>query len=633
MGEVYRARDTKLGRAVALKVLPDAFVTDPERTARFEREAKVLASLNHPHIAALYGMEQSGGRHFLVMELVEGETLAERLARGALGVDATLAIAGQIAEALEAAHERGIVHRDLKPANVKITPDDQVKVLDFGLAKALGPPEGQATGEGPAGLTHSPTLSVMATQAGLILGTAAYMSPEQAKGLQADARSDVFSFGVVLYEMLTGRQPFQGDTAPEVLASVLIRDADLAPLPADLNPRLREVLRRCLEKSPRKRWQAVGDLRAELETIASQPRDMSTMAGVVVHRQPRGRLALAAALGALVAGAATGGAMWMLRSTPASPVVTRFQVPLGEGQRFTNTGRHAVAISPDGTKIVYVADTRLYLRSMGDLEARPIPGTESVGQVADPVFSPDGLSIAFFSTADNTLKRIGVNGGVALTICPATVPFGMSWGEDGIVYGQDSGGILRVSANGGKPEVLVPLFAATKGSTRSLWILTVRDKKVELFSDMVSTESIDATFSPDGRWVAYDSTEAGVSHVYVEPFPRSPGTRYQVTKDQARNSFWSPTGRELFCAPTPTEFAVVAVTTQPSFAFGNPAVALRGGLAGPGPSARRNYDPHPDGKRVLGVIPAAQGQSGTSAPVIHVVVNWHEELKRLVPTK
>ncbi len=246
MGEVYRARDTKLGRSVAIKVILDEFAADEERIGRFGREAKMLASLNHPRIASLFGMEHVDGQHFLVMELIEGETLADRVRRGPMQVEEALPIAVQIAEALEAAHEKGVVHRDLKPANVKITPDGQVKVLDFGLAKVM---ENEATSGTAA---NSPTLSMMATQAGLILGTAAYMSPEQAKGFPADHRSDVFSFGTVLFEMLTGRQPFQGDTAPDVLASVLVRDPDLKSLPPNLNPRLHDLLRRCLEKTPKR---------------------------------------------------------------------------------------------------------------------------------------------------------------------------------------------------------------------------------------------------------------------------------------------------------------------------------------------------------------------------------------------
>jgi len=243
MGEVYRARDTRLGRVVAIKVILDAYASDPERAARFQREAKMLAALNHPRIAALYGLEEADGVHFLVMELVEGETLAERIARGPLQVEEAIGVALQIAEALEAAHEKGVIHRDLKPANVKITPDQQVKVLDFGLAKAV---ESDAVTAAEA--ANSPTLSMMATQAGIILGTAAYMSPEQAKGLAVDPRSDVFSFGTVLFEMLTGRQPFRGDTAADVLASVLVREAEVSGLPADTNPRLIELVTRCLQK-------------------------------------------------------------------------------------------------------------------------------------------------------------------------------------------------------------------------------------------------------------------------------------------------------------------------------------------------------------------------------------------------
>ena len=274
MGEVYRARDTKLNRDVAIKVLPDSFASDADRLARFTREAQTLASLNHPNIAQIYGLEESNGVRALVMELVEGEDVSQRVAHGPIPIDEALPIAKQIAEALEAAHEQGIIHRDLKPANIKVRPDGTVKVLDFGLAKAME--------TAPASdLTHSPTLSMMATQAGVILGTAAYMSPEQAKGFPADQRSDVFAFGSVLYEMLTGRQPFKGDTVPDVLASVLVREPDLDLLPPNLNPRLPELLRRCLAKNPKKRWQAVGDLRAEIEAIAAAPSAAPATAQVI----------------------------------------------------------------------------------------------------------------------------------------------------------------------------------------------------------------------------------------------------------------------------------------------------------------------------------------------------------------
>lgn len=265
MGEVFQARDTKLGRRVAVKVLPDVFAQDEDRIARFQREAKVLASLNHANIAALHGLEEFESRHFLVMELIEGETLAERIARGPIPVEEALKIAHQIAEALEFAHERNIIHRDLKPSNVKLTADGKVKVLDFGLAKALAP------AGAPSNIMSSPTISVAATMAGVILGTAPYMSPEQAKGFDADQRSDIFSFGAVLYEMLAGRQSFQGDTITDVIASVLARQPDLNVLPASLNPRIEDLLRRCLEKDPKRRRQAIGDVRVEIESIMADP--------------------------------------------------------------------------------------------------------------------------------------------------------------------------------------------------------------------------------------------------------------------------------------------------------------------------------------------------------------------------
>jgi Tol biopolymer transport system component len=450
MGEVYRARDRKLGREVAIKVLPEAVERDPDRIARFEREARVLASLNHPHIAALYGMELAGDRHFLIMELVEGETLADRVRRGPIPVEDALRIATQIADALEAAHEKGIVHRDLKPANIKLAPDDTVKVLDFGLAKAmeLEPRPG-------ADATHSPTLSLMATQAGMILGTAAYMSPEQAKGLPADHRSDVFSFGSVLYEMLTGRPPFQGDTAPDILASVLVREPALAALPANLNPRLTDLLKRCLDKNPKRRWQAVGDLRAELQAIAASPWSVAASVAAIAPPRPLWRHVLPAVASAIAAGVLASAATMYLGPSPAPPVVTRFPITLGEGQAIAAPAtRQAVAISPDGTLMAYTANPRIYLRSMSELEARPIAADTGGGFLGSPVFSPDARSVAFWSSTDQTLKKMAVSGGAAVTICPAEQPLGMSWGPAGIVFGQDKG-IMRVSANGGTPEVLV----------------------------------------------------------------------------------------------------------------------------------------------------------------------------------
>jgi Tol biopolymer transport system component len=483
MGEVYRARDTRLDRSVAIKILPELFMQDPERLARFEREAKTLAALNHPNIATIHGFEEANGIQALVMELIEGPTLADRIAQGPIPIDEALPIATQIAEALEAAHETGVVHRDLKPTNVKITPDGKVKVLDFGLAKAMDSMPAAAS------LTQSPTLSIAATQAGVILGTAAYMSPEQARGFAADQRSDVFSFGCVLYEMLTGRQLFRGETVADVLGAVLVAQPDLDALPPNLNPRLPELLRRCLEKNPKRRWQAVGDLRFELEVVAAAPRSATVSASLAAAPKPLWKRSLPVALGMLVVGVLTGVGVWNFRPSAPPPIVMRFQIKLDEGQEFRAPGRQVLAMSPNGTSIVYAANQQLYFRPMSDLEARPLLGEGSLGvpvvtAVTNPVFSPDGQTIAFWSA--QTLKRIAITGGVATTICPADTPYGMSWGADGIVFGQGPKGIMRVSADGGTPERLVSvkddevaygpqmmpdgqtlLFTLAKGGTRT----------------------------------------------------------------------------------------------------------------------------------------------------------------------
>src|SRR5262245_55824667 len=364
MGEVYRARDTKLDRDVAIKVLPELFVADSERVARFQREAKTLAALNHPHIGGIYGLEDAGGVRALVLELVEGPTLADRIAQGPIPLNEALPIARQIAEALEAAHERGIVHRDLKPANIKVRLDGTVKVLDFGLAKALDPVAGSGD------LANSPTLTFAATQAGIILGTAAYMSPEQIRGKGVDKRADIWAFGAVVYEMLTGRRAFQGEDISLTLAEVMKSEPDWTLLPADVPVAIRSVLKRCLQKDPRQRLHDVADVRLLMDEVA-----VDRAEAVAVAPQRRWPI-VSAIVVAVVAAVLTAVVMLLNRTSEAPAAVLRATFMLPQGQVFSNPGRRVVAISPDGAQMAYVANSQLYLRPLSALDATPIYGTE-----------------------------------------------------------------------------------------------------------------------------------------------------------------------------------------------------------------------------------------------------------------
>jgi serine/threonine-protein kinase len=445
MGEVYRARDSKLKREVAIKILPDEFGGDSDRVIRFQREAEVLASLIHPNIAGIYDIQESRGTRFLILELVEGETLADHIARGPIPVDEALAIAVQICEALEAAHEKGIVHRDLKPANVKLTPEGKVKVLDFGLAKVME----RTTAE--PDLSNSPTL-ITGSMAVMIMGTAAYLSPEQARGRPADPRSDIFAFGCILYEMLTGHQAFHGEDASDILASVLKIDADFNRLPDNLNPRFTDLLRRCLAKNRKERWYAAGDIRIELQSIQAQP--PRTDATVRAHT-PLWRRAIPAVAAAILTAGAVTTVMWIERPVPGSGHVARYSFNLPKDQNFTRVGRPVLAISHDGTRIAYVANGQLYLKSLNELEAKAIPGTNQ--DVSTPLFSPDGKWIAYFRAQEKKLEKIPVTGGAAVPLAEnIELPFGASWESDGqILMGQVPQGIVSVPDTGGKPETLI----------------------------------------------------------------------------------------------------------------------------------------------------------------------------------
>ena len=470
MGEVYRARDTRLDRDVALKLVLDSFVADRERALRFEREAKTLAALNHPNIATLHGIEQAGDRHFLVMELVEGETLAERIVRhpSGIAIEEALPLARQVAEALEAAHEKGIVHRDLKPANIKVTPDDKVKVLDFGLARIAEPDGGSSVK-----VAQSPTMSAIATQAGVILGTASYMSPEQARGLAADHRSDIFSFGIVLYEMLCGRQPFPGETISDVLASVLAREADLTALPPALAPRLIDLIKRCLEKNPKRRWQAIGDVRYEIDSLLANPRAVEPVAVPAAAPPPRAwwRRALPFAATALIAAAGTGAVMWLARPSQSDPAqVTRFTLALPPDMAMTADTAGMAALSPDGRQLAFVANRQIVIRQLANLEQKRIFADEMRAAVSNLAFSPDGRAIAFYhGGVVGTIKRISTDGGAAVTVATTeAVPRGMTWGDDSLLLSTGTS-ILRLPASsGGTPEKVIELPAGESAARPQL---------------------------------------------------------------------------------------------------------------------------------------------------------------------
>jgi eukaryotic-like serine/threonine-protein kinase len=467
MGEVYRARDPKLRRDVAMKVLPAIFSLDPERVARFDREAQLLASLNHPNIAQIYGVEEGPAEarphvRALVMELVEGETLADRIVRGAIPLDEALLIARQVAAALETAHNQGIIHRDLKPSNIKLRPDQTVKVLDFGLAKALEP---SALG---SDASLSPTITSRSAT-GVRLGTAAYMSPEQARGRAVDRSSDVWAFGCLLYEMLTGKRAFEGEDISDTVAAILRGEPDWSAMPANVPPAVIMLIKRCLAKDHRER---IAGMSAALfvlnEPAFVTPGQDNANASPrnVIAQYPKTAAAVLLLIGGVTAAVLVNIAVRPPAIAPQPPV--QFSLALAPNQHFSNPGRHLVALSPNGTHLVYVADGRVYVRPLDRLEATPIPGIEGRGLYAprDPFFSPDGKWIGFWQGGLSTnlnpylyLKKVSVTGGASVVICQVDAAMlSANWAEDDtILFALQSGGIWRVPAAGGKAESLVKL--------------------------------------------------------------------------------------------------------------------------------------------------------------------------------
>jgi Tol biopolymer transport system component/tRNA A-37 threonylcarbamoyl transferase component Bud32 len=492
MGEVYRATDAQLKREVAIKVLPAQFIQDKERRTRFEREAQLLAQLQHPNIASIYGLEESDGTRALVMELVDGPTLAERLEQGPLPLDEAISVSLRIAQALEAAHEKGIVHRDLKPQNIKAPVEGTVKVLDFGLAKAMAPADEAAMPASSSSLAASPTLTLGATQMGVILGTAAYMSPEQAKGMAVDRRADIWAFGVVLYEMLTGAQLFQAPTVPETLAQVLTREPDLQALPSSTPTAVRELLRRCLARNPKNRLHDMADARIVLDEIARGVPDEAGPAEAPAKRAGAGAL-VGAAAAALVLGAAVG---WFAhRAPPVHAATARFALAIPDGYDLSSAEFPQLAMSSDGRQQVAVvvgqdAVPRLLLRTVEEFEPRLLPDTE---RAISPVFSPDGQWVAFFR--DTHLFKLAISGGAPVQLVETTTqPRGLTWSRDGFLYFSPDtiSGLFRVPEGGGAAtQVTTPVIARDERTHR--WPSALPDGSAVIFTNdsHASTEFYD----------------------------------------------------------------------------------------------------------------------------------------------
>ena len=591
MGQVWQATDTHLDRQVALKFLPDAFAQDPDRVARFRREAQVLASLNHPNIAAIYGIEQGDDTRASVLELVSGPTLADRIAQGPIPVAEAL----PIAEALEAAHEAGVIHRDLKPANIKVRDDGTVKVLDFGLAKALDPSPATSPDQ-------SPTLTAAATQMGMILGTAAYMSPEQARGKPVDRRADIWAFGAVFYEMLTGRRAFIGDDVTDTIAAVVRAEPDWDALPRDLSPTLRVYTRQCLQKDARQRVGDMRDVRLAMEGVFETPAGPGpgVMAAPPSSRS-RWRLAIPLAVKVAVVGVIAGVAGRM--SVPAAPrPVLRSTHLLPEARDFARVGVQILDIAPDGTRFAYAAvedGGALYVREMDVLDDRVI-----VARAARlPFFSADGRSLGYIDAFDSQIKRVSLTGGPSRAITTASpMPNGVSWEADGtILYGLEDG-IWQVPENGGEPEKLI------------------------------TTEEGEQAFHPQrlpgGDWVLFTlARSVGLTRWdEAEIVVQSPASgERRVIQSGGSDARYLSTGHLLYVRDNvlyamPFDVGRVEATGEPIAVIVTPQSAL-------------NHDIAPNGARFVTILPPGlDGDDSRSRSQVIMVVNWFEELKRLVPT-
>ncbi len=516
MGEVYLAEDTNLKRQVAIKVLPQQFALNKERLARFEREARVLASLNHPNIATIHGLEKSDGQQLLVMELVKGETLAEHINKGPLPVEDALEVCRQIAEGLESAHEKGIIHRDLKPGNIKITLEGKIKILDFGLAKAFQE-EPEAID-----LSKSPTLTDQMTQPGVILGTAAYMSPEQARSRPVDKRADIWAFGCVLYECLTGKMAFQGETFSDTLAQILKGEPDWTKLPSNTPATIKVLLRRCLQKESANRLRDIGDVRIDIkDVLIGPPAEILPIA----RPEPKRRNLFWVIVGMFLIVSCV--LFWKLLSSPqAIPgQVKHLMVSLPEsaplapaGASPLGVGRPTLTLSPDGSKLVYVAivgdRTQLCLRQMDQDEIEPIPGTEGSHS---PFFSPDGKWIGFF--ADVKLKKVSLSGGEPEVLCSAPLAFGGSWGSDDIIYfiPNDNAEIWKISSAGGSPQPLITLD-------------TQKERPVGQWPDVL----------PGGDAVLYSLGSGGISVYSIQ------SGKSKLLLDRGSYARYSPSGHIVF---------------------------------------------------------------------------------------